>query len=475
MAAYFALKEVGAVGATLLYPDLSIQHAGIVMTSFETYDTFSPYKSTREEEYDYYQIGLKSTEEWSAATAACLLVRKEIWSQLNGLDETLTVAYNDVDFCLRIRQLGQAVISVPGLNIKHYESKSRGDDNLGEKYNRLYEEGGMLRQKHADYFSAVDPFWPKSLSVSNPRATSSCHDRPIVLRNTCESEILLRVQGLQAGNHPHYCVYVGFDPRARLRPDVLQQVRILSQNYNVIFVTTSHSDIVEDPLFNELKASTYRILIRDNIGYDFGSWRAGIVELEQEIKNCSTLLLMNDSLYGPVNSFDEVINKTINHESPIVCMTKNYVGGEHAQSYFVSYKQSVATSPLFMTFWKTLPIYGCKFSLIKECEINWSQSLIKAGYQITGLFDSGVYGNQTHISWKQLIEEQRFPFIKNELILRNPVGQNLDGMEQIMQKDADLYEQMLVYWRETYTEVLYQNQKKNSRDVDTLTESQVEK
>jgi hypothetical protein len=48
-------------------------------------------------------------------------------------------------------------------------------------------------------------------------------------------------------------------------------------------------------------------------------------------------------------------------------------------------------------------------------------------------------------------------------------------MEQIMQKDADLYEQMLVYWRETYTEVLYQNQKKNSRDVDTLTESQVEK
>jgi GT2 family glycosyltransferase len=197
MAAYFAIDQVGAVGATLLYPDLSIQHAGIVLTPLETYDTFCPYKSTREQEYDSFQISLKSTEEWSAATAACLLVRKDVWRALNGMDESLTVAYNDVDFCLRIRALGKSVISVPGLKIKHYESISRGEDNIGDKYNRLYKESGILRAKHPEFFSKLDPLWPKMLSVSNPRALASYHERPQVINHKCESGIKRRFFGLQ--------------------------------------------------------------------------------------------------------------------------------------------------------------------------------------------------------------------------------------------------------------------------------------
>ena len=455
MAAYFAFHQVGAVGATLLFPDLSIQHAGIVLTPLEPYDTFCPYKATREEEYDSYQISMKSAEEWSAATAACLLVRIEVWHALNGLDESLTVAYNDVDFCLRMRELGKSVITVPGLEIKHYESKSRGEDNMGEKYNRLYKEGGMLRSKHPGCFSSHDLFWPKMLSISNPRALARHHDYPKVLNYICESSITHRVRGQKDPVLRHYCVYVGFDAHGRIRPDVLEQIKSLSRYYNIVYVTTSHEKISKDPLFLSLKKYTYKILIRSNIGYDFGSWRAGILELDEEIKESESLLLMNDSLYGPINSLDTVMERTLLHEADIVCMTQNMVGGQHAQSYFTSYKRSIITSKLFKVFWQTLPIYACKFALIKECEIYWTNRLIKEGYKLAALFDTRCFGNQTHINWKELIVDHGFPFVKNELILRNPVGQDLDGMDELLKRNPQLYMEMLSYWEEIHLHVLH--------------------
>ena len=235
---------------------------------------------------------------------------------------------------------------------------------------------------------------------------------------------------------------------------MIEQIRILASVYNVTYVTSSHESIVNDPLFPALEKLTCRILIRKNVGYDFGSWRAGILELGTEISESKTLLLMNDSLYGPIFPFDELLQRTINLESDIVCMTKNMVAGEHAQSYFVSYRQAVTQSHLFRMFWQSLPVYGCKYSLIRECEINWSQALIQADYKITALFDSGCYGNQTHITWKDLICEQNYPFIKNELLLRNPVGQDLTGMQEILERNINLYTKMLRFWRETYTKPL---------------------
>lgn len=454
MAAYFALEPIGAVGATLHYEDQAIQHAGIVMTPFEPYDTYSPYKGTREYEYDSFQINLRTVDEWSAATAACLLIRTEDWQRLCGLDENLTVAYNDVDFCLRLQEIGKHVVSIPGLDIKHYESKSRGNDTTGEKYNRLYKEASILRSKHISYFESADPYWPEMLSIANPRAWPRTHDLPIILHNVCENGITHRITGSQPAQHAHTCVYVGFDSRSRIRPDVIEQIRILSSVYNVTYVTSSHETIIEDPLFSALEDLTCQVLIRKNVGYDFGSWRAGILELGSEITESKTLLLMNDSLYGPIFPLDELMQRTINHESDIVCMTKNMVGGEHAQSYFVSYRQTVTQSHLFRMFWQNLPVYGCKYSLIRECEISWSQALIQAGHKITALFDSGCYGNQTHITWKDLICEQNYPFIKNELLLRNPVGQDLSGMKEILEHNSNLYTEMLRFWQETYTRPL---------------------
>lgn len=448
MAAYFAFESVGAVGASLHYPDGAIQHAGIVITPSATYDTYSPYKGTRDEEYDSFFINLKSADEWSAATAACLLVRKEDWLHLGGLDEDLTVAYNDVDFCLRLQKEGKRVLSVPGLQINHYESKSRGEDMLGEKYNRLHKEAWTLRSKHKQYFSVPDPYWSKNLTISNPRPWALSNDKPNLIQQICDTGIYNRLDGWRAPSHSHTCIYVGFDAYSRLRPDVIEQIRALADFYNIIYVTSSHQNILKDPRFADLQQSTFRVLIRRNLGYDFGSWRAGILDGSELLPQSETLLLMNDSLYGPIMPIDKMIEETIENPADIVCMTRNLVGGEHAQSYFVSYKKSVVHSPLFQTFWKTLPVFDCKFRLIQECEINWSKALLGAGYKINALYDSGNYGNQTHIDWKKLIQEQGYPFIKNELLLRNPVGQDIQEMAAFLRLNPDLFEKMKGFWAE---------------------------
>ena len=102
-------------------------------------------------------------EEWSAATAACLLVRSQHFDRIGGFDENFTVAYNDVDLCWRLGEQNLSVITTVNPRIIHAESKTRGDDIAGEKRNRLARESGLLRLGHPKYFSDGDPLYHKFL------------------------------------------------------------------------------------------------------------------------------------------------------------------------------------------------------------------------------------------------------------------------------------------------------------------------
>ena len=452
MVAYFSFKDIGAVGTRLLFDDGSIQHQGIVLTPFEPYDTYCPFKSTLVAQYDYSLASLVSTDQWSAATAACLLIDRTTWEALGGLDESLVVAYNDVDFCLRALELGKDILVDSSPHIIHFESKSRGLDLKGTKYNRLYKEAGLLRSKHTHLFSHKDKFWPSLLSISNPRATPHYLDSPDLLSSDSPLAITKRIPGDQeyANSSPlNLCIYVNYSACDRLRPDVIWQLKEISRHYRIIFVTTSGPSLATDPLFESLKEHTLEIIFRENIGYDFGSWKAGILANYNLIYNSESLLLMNDSLYGPITSTEQLFNQVLNSSTDVTCMTLNHVGGTHAQSYFVSYNQSVFKSADFSSFWKTIPIYCDKFQLIKNCEMRWSHHLLNTGKTISALYDTGSFGNQTHIDWRLLIEKHDCPFIKNELILKNPVGQNIANIENIIACNSELHNAMRAYWKET--------------------------
>ena len=127
MVMYAQQKRVGCVGAKLLYPDDTIQHAGVGFGIGGVAGHLHKYFPATS---DGYMGRLNYVQDVYGDTAACLLIRKEIYDEVHGLDESYAVAFNDVDFCVRVREAGYTNVFTPFAQLYHYESKSRGmEDN----------------------------------------------------------------------------------------------------------------------------------------------------------------------------------------------------------------------------------------------------------------------------------------------------------------------------------------------------------
>lgn len=157
--------DVGAVGAKLLYPDNTIQHAGVLLgigwpggVAGHAY-----HRAGRDEVGPFGQLAV--VREAAAVTGACLAVRQSLFEQVGGLDEhNLKVAFNDVDFCLRLREAGLRNIWTPFATLYHKESASRGDDLNGEKHRRFRREAAYMRERWGHLLDN-DPFWNPNLSL----------------------------------------------------------------------------------------------------------------------------------------------------------------------------------------------------------------------------------------------------------------------------------------------------------------------
>lgn len=122
---YAEQPDVGAAGALLLYPDRSVQHAGVALGFRGTADHVHRRASP---DADGYAGSLACAREVSAVTAACLMVKRSLYDQVGGLNEYYRVLYQDVDFCLRLRGLGKRNIYAPGARLIHHESYTRQTD-----------------------------------------------------------------------------------------------------------------------------------------------------------------------------------------------------------------------------------------------------------------------------------------------------------------------------------------------------------
>jgi len=155
--------EVGLVGAMLCYPDESIQHAGVVLGM--GIGAGHAWKGLpRQAEVNGCSLAL--VQEYSAVTAACMVMRREVWDAVGGLDPAWRVAFNDVDFCLRVRQKGYRIVWTPHAALYHLESVSRGDDDTAHKQARLQEEINLLRERWGETLRA-DPFFNPNLSLAD--------------------------------------------------------------------------------------------------------------------------------------------------------------------------------------------------------------------------------------------------------------------------------------------------------------------
>lgn len=161
---YAQREDVGAVGAKLYYEDHTIQHAGVVIG-------LGAHRTAGHTHYRVptqnlgYMGRLCYTQNVTAVTGACLLVKKRLYVEAGGLDEDFAVSLNDVDFCLKLRRMGYLNVFTPFAELYHYESVSRGLDDKGEKAQRYNRESERFRDKWKAELEAGDPYFNPNFSL----------------------------------------------------------------------------------------------------------------------------------------------------------------------------------------------------------------------------------------------------------------------------------------------------------------------
>jgi len=159
-------EKVGVVGAKLLFPDKSVQHAGIVTGIGGIAGHGHKYATSIE---DGYFSRLKVVHDVGAVTGACLLTTRKLWKEIGGLDEqSLKVAFNDVDYCLKIQALGHRIVWSPYAKLVHHESKTRGLDITEEKMKRLQEETEVMKKRWGEVL-LHDPAYNPNLSLDTEK------------------------------------------------------------------------------------------------------------------------------------------------------------------------------------------------------------------------------------------------------------------------------------------------------------------
>lgn len=246
-------------------------------------------------------------------------------------------------------------------------------------------------------------------------------------------------------------IFAHFDRDDLLADYVLYSLAaIKSVADNVIFVSTSNLNNTD---LNKLNDSCDVVICRENIGYDFYSYRAGLLHLE--LGDFNEVILLNDSIYGPFNSLSSIVGEMGARENDFWGMTDSYDLGFHLQSYFLVFKESILRSEVFESFWRELPLHKGKNNIVQEYEIRLSQSLIEAGFNADAVQPGKAMGtvvrlltyrnhywrmyckrwkdpqlykalfrslgkrsgvNQTHWEWSKIITQGRMPYIKVDLL-----------------------------------------------------------
>ena len=155
-------EEVGAVGAKLYYPDNTDQHAGVIVgIGGVAGSVFVGLKRG----YTGYMHRASIQQNLSAVTAACMMVKKSVFEEVGGFEEELKVAFNDIDFCLKIREKGHLIVYDPYVELYHYESKTRGAEDTTEKIRRFQSEIEYMRSHWSSILKNGDPAYNPNLSL----------------------------------------------------------------------------------------------------------------------------------------------------------------------------------------------------------------------------------------------------------------------------------------------------------------------
>ncbi|MBX9033646.1 glycosyltransferase family 2 protein [Gordonibacter massiliensis (ex Traore et al. 2017)] len=158
-------EDVGAVGVRLFFMDETVQHAGICVDAPGVAGHIG--RGLPRGNAGYFNLG-DVTQNFSAVTAACMMTKRRVFDEVGGFDEELAVAFNDVDYCFKLREANYLIVYTPEVELFHYESLSRGLEDSPEKQMRFLKEVSRMRYRWSNYFVCGDPYLNKNLCQSGP-------------------------------------------------------------------------------------------------------------------------------------------------------------------------------------------------------------------------------------------------------------------------------------------------------------------
>lgn len=270
------------------------------------------------------------------------------------------------------------------------------------------------------------------------------------------------------------CIFSHYDPNSKIEPYVLHYLRELKRcGFQTVLVSTSPS--IDAQSVEALEGLAAACLLRDNIGYDFGSYKTGIDFVQSIAAKPKQLLITNDSVFGPLGKLDQLLANGSDYD--VYGMTDSYDHHYHLQSFFILYNSVVLESDAFRDFWHSVELikgHGTelKRKIIMRYEVGGSQHFLKNGFKLGSAFpfaellngicqrfktrlhqasnEAGaalrpfaINFNATHCYWDLLVD-QGFPFIKRELLLHNPTNSDISKWPERIAEFTDYDLKMVV-------------------------------
>jgi hypothetical protein len=291
-----------------------------------------------------------------------------------------------------------------------------------------------------------------------------------------QSYVVERSEGRQQlAGAKRVAVFVHFDRRSKVQQYVLYYLEQLVQaGFAVVFVTSS-SMIEPESLLNVLPRCAV-LLKRRNFGHDFGGYKDGLTEIG-DVSVYDQLLLVNDSVYGPFFDLSTLLARC-NNQAAIWGITDSWDQRFHLQSYFLLINKPALQDRRFSIFWRHVRYLGSRRSIIRRYEIGFTQTMLAADLRCTALFpyrrsveaisaaalkgqlyredlssahrdylervfnavEQGIPLNVTHFFWDYLIGELGCPFLKRDLLLRNPMGVPFINQWQLLLQRRSRYD-----------------------------------
>ena len=257
------------------------------------------------------------------------------------------------------------------------------------------------------------------------------------------------------------CIFAHYDRDGIIDDYVIHYLEALAKlGCETVFVSTAPG--LDADRIQRIRPLTSRIILRQNRGYDFGSWRDGLATCG-DLTRYDRLVIANDSVYGPIRDLGEVLQTMRERGALAWGITDSWRYVRHLQSYFLVFERPVLESEAFQGFWRNLPDYRFKHSVIIEGEVGLPKVLVHAGFELAAvceyeemakdMFSTVNSGlsinlpkaplNATLWNWEVLILDHACPFIKVQLLRDNPkglgnIGEWQAALESVSDYDASL-------------------------------------